>query len=83
MSKPKKVICIDIERCKGCGLCVSVCPKQVLAMAQDEMNTRGYHPAEKANPQSCILCGMCTIICPDLAILMSENEQEPEGTDSE
>ncbi|MBT8340278.1 MAG: ferredoxin family protein, partial [Desulfatitalea sp.] len=38
---------IDTDRCKGCGLCVMVCPKKVLAIS-DQLNPRGYFPAYQA-----------------------------------
>ena len=63
---------IDPERCKGCGLCVSVCPKKVLAMSETRMNARGYHPAELADAESCISCALCALICPDVAISIRE-----------
>ena len=36
-------VVIDRERCKGCELCVSVCPQHVLMM-EDAYNRRGYRP---------------------------------------
>ena len=35
----------DENRCKGCELCVSVCPKKIVVMAEDRINEKGYHPA--------------------------------------
>ena len=32
--------------CKGCGLCVRACPKNVLALSRTKLNAKGYHPAE-------------------------------------
>lgn len=37
-------IVVDEDRCKGCEICVSVCPKKVIAMA-DHFNRQGYRPA--------------------------------------
>lgn len=37
-------IIIDIERCKGCGLCVAVCPKSGIAISK-KSNKSGYFPA--------------------------------------
>ena len=37
---------IDNNRCKGCGLCVTVCPKNVLELS-DEVNSMGYFPCIK------------------------------------
>jgi 2-oxoglutarate ferredoxin oxidoreductase subunit delta len=58
---------IDKERCKGCGLCVAVCPKNVLELSRD-VNTKGYFPAYRARPDDCIYCAMCCVMCPDVAI---------------
>ena len=30
----------QIDKCKGCGLCVDVCPKNVLALAKDKINAK-------------------------------------------
>ena len=35
---------IAVDRCKGCGLCVDVCPKHVLALDESVVNALGYHP---------------------------------------
>ncbi len=61
-------IVIDSERCKGCELCVGVCPQHVIRMA-GSLNTHGYRPAQLADPDgACTGCGVCAIICPDVAI---------------
>lgn len=62
---------IDAERCKGCGLCISVCPKGVLALG-GELNSKGYYPAYQAHPEICIHCTMCCLMCPDAAIHITE-----------
>ncbi len=60
-------VTIDRERCKGCGLCVSACPQDVLAMSR-EINAKGYYFAHKARPWDCLGCRLCAITCPDVAI---------------
>jgi len=70
--------CIDIERCKGCGLCVTVCPKNVLEISE-KVNPKGYFPAFQARPEDCIHCALCCTICPDVAITISETEDESEA----
>lgn len=59
---------IDLSYCKGCGLCVSVCPKKILQLDAQALNAKGYHPAKIIDEAACIACGMCALICPDCAI---------------
>ena len=66
---------IDKDRCKGCGLCVLVCPKNVLEMST-EVSAKGYFPAYQARPEDCIYCAMCCTMCPDVAITVTEEVQE-------
>lgn len=56
------------DYCKGCGLCVHVCPTDTLALSKDKLNAKGYRPAFAANPEKCIGCGSCAIMCPDSVI---------------
>jgi len=66
---------IDKDRCKGCGLCVIVCPKNVLEMST-EVSAKGYFPAYQARPEDCIYCALCCTMCPDVAITITETVQE-------
>ena len=44
---------IDNDICKGCGLCIAVCPKNVLEMSE-EVNSMGYFPACQARPEKSV-----------------------------
>jgi len=59
----KKLIAHHINRvwCKGCGICVAFCPKNVLELDAEEK-------VVAARPEDCICCLMCELRCPDLAI---------------
>lgn len=65
MGMPK--IVIDTERCKGCQLCINVCPKKIIAVC-DKVNKKGYFPALFIDEKKCTACAVCAKICPDVAI---------------
>ncbi len=56
------------DRCKGCGLCVGVCPKKIVRVNESELNAKGLHPAGVERQDLCIGCAFCAIICPDQVI---------------
>lgn len=56
------------ERCKGCGLCVEVCPKKIVELKKSTLNAKGYHPAGVKDADKCIGCAFCATICPDCVI---------------
>ena len=64
MAKGKVVI--NIDRCKGCGLCIHVCPAQILVLSKDTFNAKGYHPVTVTDPEQCTGCASCARICPDV-----------------
>ncbi|MDD2964095.1 MAG: 4Fe-4S dicluster domain-containing protein [Bacteroidales bacterium] len=63
MAKITGDIVIDIERCKGCEVCTTACPQEVIAMSK-EVNSKGYNYAIKVNA-NCIGCANCAVVCPD------------------
>jgi 2-oxoglutarate ferredoxin oxidoreductase subunit delta len=61
-------IVIDEDRCKGCRLCTTVCPKDLVQMAE-LFNVKGYHPSRLVDPkEECTGCTLCALMCPDVAI---------------
>ncbi len=56
------------DRCKGCGLCVSVCPKKIILLRPGTLNAKGFRPAGIDEMEKCIGCASCAIICPDSVI---------------
>ncbi len=62
-----KVI-FDEGRCKGCGLCETVCPKGIIRLATDKINAKGYHTAIITEQEKCIGCAFCATMCPDSVI---------------
>ena len=55
------------DRCKGCELCVPVCPVKIIFMGES-INRKGFHPATITEMEKCIGCAMCARICPDAVI---------------
>lgn len=62
--------------CKKCGICIAICPKNVLESGKD-----GYPYA--ARPKDCIMCGLCDIHCPDYAITVKKNPDIKEAEHEE
>lgn len=66
---------VDIERCKGCGLCIEVCPQNNLTISK-RSNKVGHFPAEFTN-NGCTGCALCALVCPDVAIEVLKEAREP------
>ncbi len=62
-------ITVDKAFCKGCGLCIDVCPREVLAFSR-ERGAAGFMVPEAVKPEACTRCMMCELICPDFAIVV-------------
>jgi 2-oxoglutarate ferredoxin oxidoreductase subunit delta len=61
---------IEHQWCKGCGICVRFCPKQVLELDESEK-------VRAVRAEDCVCCRMCEMRCPDLSISI-ETEQKGE-----
>ena len=60
ISMAKSEIVIHTERCKGCEICVILCPTQVLDIQDFKVNV--------ADIEKCTACMQCELRCPDFAI---------------
>jgi len=70
---PSGHVCLISERCKGCGFCITFCPRQVLCESQTA-NGKGYRLPEvvPGKQNDCINCQYCSLICPEFAIYTEE-----------
>jgi len=58
----------DVDKCKGCGLCVIYCPVQIIGIKNDQLNQKGYSPAGVTDMEKCTSCTQCALMCPDNVI---------------
>lgn len=65
-------VTFDIDRCKGCGLCVTVCPKKIIVLSKEKINRKGHSPAEITDQEKCIACAFCATMCPDCVITVEK-----------
>jgi 2-oxoglutarate ferredoxin oxidoreductase subunit delta len=63
----KGMVLVNEERCKGCGLCVEVCPTGALGLSE-KRNSSGYRVVAFLPEKGCKVCGFCYLICPDAAL---------------
>ena len=75
MSKIIGAIVVDQDACKGCGICVSICPTKVIAL-NPGVNGRGYHYAGMVEGIECIGCANCQSVCPDSCITVYREKIE-------
>jgi len=75
MAKVKGVIVVDIDRCKGCEVCIEACPTEVIDIA-NQVNSKGYHYAYMKDPDACTGCTNCASVCPDGVITVYRKKIE-------
>jgi Pyruvate/2-oxoacid:ferredoxin oxidoreductase delta subunit len=70
------LVVVSVDHCKGCGLCPSFCPPEVLEISR-EINVQGYHPVRYLG-SGCTGCAICFYICPEpgaLTVLRREGKK--------
>ncbi len=70
--KKTNEVIINTDWCKGCNICVTFCPKDVLVLNDKEK-------AVVLRPELCIGCRLCEMLCPDLAITVITEKSENNG----
>jgi 2-oxoglutarate ferredoxin oxidoreductase subunit delta len=74
MAKVKGRVKFDEDRCKGCELCTTVCPVNIVIMDKKRINSKGYHPATVVEMDKCIGCANCAVMCPDVVITVEREK---------
>ena len=68
-------IVVNDTYCKGCSLCITACPQEVLQLDMSRITPKGYHPAQMTE-ETCTGCGICAVVCPDVAITVYREKPE-------
>ena len=62
---------INQDRCKGCDLCLNLCPAKVFQETK-EINKKGFKSRTPALMDKCTNCGLCQYFCPEAAISLKK-----------
>lgn len=60
-------IVIDYHYCKGCLICLNVCPSGVFVLSE-QAGQSGVLSPEASRPDKCVLCRMCERLCPEMCL---------------
>jgi 2-oxoglutarate ferredoxin oxidoreductase subunit delta len=71
------MVTLELDRCKGCGLCVPVCAPGILRLVDDRFNAKGYRPIEVTDMDACTGCAICAIACPDVVFTVYREKKRP------
>jgi len=72
--KAVREIIIDDQFCKGCNLCLEVCPRKVFTKSS-KRSRAGYSMPQAAELEKCSVCFLCEMTCPDLALTVIEEKK--------
>ena len=71
--RTRSSIVLEPEKCISCGLCVNVCPNQVINLTSEkDENNKKVLKTYYMNFGRCLLCGLCTEACPTSALKLSQ-----------
>jgi 2-oxoglutarate ferredoxin oxidoreductase subunit delta len=65
---------VNEKYCKGCELCVSACPQDVMSLDMDRLTPKGYHPV-RLHAEGCTGCAVCAVVCPEAALAVFRGEK--------
>jgi 2-oxoglutarate ferredoxin oxidoreductase subunit delta len=73
---PQGQVYLIPERCKGCNICIELCPQEVLRVS-NQTNAKGYHLPEivPSKERACVHCEFCSVVCPEFAIFTLEVDE--------
>ena len=60
-------ILLDSNCCKGCDICIAICPRQIFVKSK-KRNNLGTSIPDVTHKDQCTECRLCEKMCPDGAI---------------
>lgn len=67
------MVFVNESACKGCGICIAMCPVKILSFSVD-LNEMGVHFPRVSSQDKCVKCKNCMIYCPDFAMVVTDDE---------
>jgi 2-oxoglutarate ferredoxin oxidoreductase subunit delta len=62
-----KRLILNENYCKGCLICIEVCPVGAI-QSSGQINSKGYILPLEKDMNLCTECLLCEVVCPDFAI---------------
>jgi len=72
IKQSRGTVTMAVDRCKGCELCIPVCPVDVLTMSGD-FNANGFRYPLLS--EGCTGCTACQKVCPDFVFEVYKFEE--------
>ena len=69
-----KMLFLQIRRCKGCDLCINICPNKALEKST-ELNKNVQYPPKAVDGGKCTYCKLCEYVCPDFSIYVADPKE--------
>lgn len=68
---------LDREKCTGCGICLTVCPKEAIRRGPVGATEKKLSdaPAVLVDEKKCSFCGVCVYLCPFGALELRINDE--------
>ena len=66
-----KILVLQTNRCKGCDLCINVCPNKALEKSKT-LNKSVQYPPAAVEGGKCTYCRLCEYTCPDFSIYVAK-----------